>query len=73
MRTTPTNAGSVLSEGLRFRADLTVRPARLGERTALHSERLEADHARFSAALRRTSRQLGICAVHGGIPIVGFR
>ncbi len=39
---------------------------------AFYSERLDADHERFSAASRRATRRFGIYAVLGAALVVGF-
>ncbi len=41
------------------------------EPVAFYSERLDADHARFSAASRRATRRFGIYAVLGAALVVG--
>ncbi len=47
-------------------------PSRPPVSAAFYSERLDADHERFSAASRRATRRFGIYAVFGAALVVGF-
>ena len=44
----------------------------LARRVGSYSERVDAEHARFVAAWRRTRRRFAVCAVLGAALVAGF-